>query len=234
MVNKPRWGWVEVILAYAATMLVVTIYGWYVAPYLTAYFQTGPVGNFFLAFLLQFLCLVGFTYLLAAGLSRGSWRDLGVRWVSSSSFFRYGLVGGVGLTILILFLSIPIQYLQPQLEPQYFETMLRSTKDLSSIILILIVGTVLGPFSEELFYRGMLYPVCRRYLGPLWGAILAGTIFGVAHWDLWRTIPLAIGGIALCYFYEKTGSILVTTLAHGVWNGIMSLMLFSTLLTACL
>ncbi|HHW60854.1 MAG TPA: CPBP family intramembrane metalloprotease [Syntrophomonadaceae bacterium] len=234
MVNKPRWGWVEVILAYAATMLVVTIYGWYVAPYLTAYFQTGPVGNFFLAFLLQFLCLVGFTYLLAAGLSRGSWHDLGVKWVSASSFFRYGLAGGLGLTILILILSIPIQYFQPQLEPQYFETMLRSTQDLASIVLILIIGTVLGPFSEELFYRGMLYPVCRRYLGPVGGAILAGAIFGVAHWDLWRTIPLAIGGMTLCYFYEKTGSILVTTLAHGVWNGIMSLMLFSTLLATCL
>jgi membrane protease YdiL (CAAX protease family) len=35
-----------------------------------------------------------------------------------------------------------------------------------------------------------------------------------------------VGGIFLCYVYEKTGSILVSTLTHGMWNGILALLIY--------
>lgn len=237
MVDEPRWGWVDLILVYIASMLISLLYGWYIAPSLAQYLPGGEQGKilqFLLAFLMQFFCMVGFAYLFAVRLPRGSWSDLGLKPASWSVVLRYGIWGGLGITVLILLLSIPIQYLQPQLEPQYFESVLRSAENLPSILPILLVGTVLGPFSEELFYRGMIYPVLRHYTGPVWGAILAGLVFGLAHWDLWRTIPLAIGGAVLCYIYEKSGSIWVTTLAHGIWNGCMSIMVFSVLMSSSL
>jgi membrane protease YdiL (CAAX protease family) len=95
--------------------------------------------------------------------------------------------------------------------------------------MVLVVGAVLAPVSEELFYRGMIYPLFRKHLGPMWGSIISGIIFGLAHLDLWRAIPLALGGIVLCYIYEKSGSILVSILAHGVWNGVMSILIYLSL-----
>jgi membrane protease YdiL (CAAX protease family) len=132
--------------------------------------------------------------------------------------------GGILLITIVFVLSIPIAYLNPELEPQMYEEILRSLTDKNAIIWLMVIGVVLAPLSEEMFYRGMIYPVFRRYLSPLWAMAVSGTIFGLAHFDLWRSIPLAIGGIGLCYIYEKTGSILVTTVAHGVWNLIMTLM----------
>jgi len=59
--------------------------------------------------------------------------------------------------------------------------------------------------------------------------ILAGLLFGLAHFDLGRIIPLSVGGAILCYIYERTGSILTSALAHGIWNGVMALVVFLSL-----
>ncbi|MEN6350769.1 MAG: CPBP family intramembrane glutamic endopeptidase, partial [Syntrophomonas sp.] len=139
---------------------------------------------------------------------------------------KYGLLGGTLLLILVMLLGIPIEHWQPELRPQLFEQMLRSVHGLSGFTAMFVIGAVLAPVSEELYYRGMVYPVFRRYLGPLGGAIGAGLMFGMVHWDLWRTLPLAVGGALLCYIYEKTGSIFVSMLAHGTWNGIMSIIVY--------
>jgi len=105
---------------------------------------------------------------------------------------------------------------------------MRSATRLPDIAALVLAGTVLAPVSEELFYRGMIYPVLRQHLGPAWGAVLAGLIFGLAHWDPWRALPLAVGGAVLCYMYEKSGSVLVPMVAHGLWNGAMfAIILFS-------
>jgi len=114
-----------------------------------------------------------------------------------------------------------LKYFQPDLDMQDIEQIMRSATHLPDIIALVFAGTVLAPVSEELFYRGMIYPVFRKHLGPAWGAILAGVIFGLAHFDLWRGLPLAVGGAILCYMYEKSGSILVPMVAHGLWNGTM-------------
>jgi hypothetical protein len=189
----------------------------------------GEMGKFLTGFLVQFLATIGFVYFFAVFLPRGRWKDLGIRKARPGSYFRYGVIGGILLIIMVLVLGYVLKYFQPDLEPQYFEQMLRSATRIPNFIVILVVGAILAPLSEELFYRGMLYPVFRKHLGPVWGAILAGLVFGLAHWDLWRTIPLALGGIGLCYIYEKSGSIWVSVLAHGVWNGVMSILIFLSL-----
>jgi hypothetical protein len=39
-------------------------------------------------------------------------------------------------------------------------------------------------------------------------------------------IPLAFGGIWLNWLYEKSGSIYTSIIAHSVWNGIMTILIF--------
>lgn len=129
--------------------------------------------------------------------------------------------------VIIMGLGLIMNYFNPEIKPQPFEEMLREASSISFIFL-LVIGAVLAPISEELYYRGMVYPVFRFYMGPLGGAIVAGLIFGLVHWDLWRAIPLAAGGAILCYIYEKSGSILVSAVAHGTWNGIMALIVCLT------
>lgn len=231
LLEKPRWGFIEIILVYLGIMIsgiAVAMFG-SKFPVLASGFGMGEAGFFLFAFLIQFLTTIGLVYFFAIVLPGGSWADLGIRNAGWRKTLSYGILGGLFLMILVILLGILIQQFQPELPPQYYEQMLRSADKLTVVLLIILAGAVLAPLSEELFYRGMVYPVFRSKLGPCWGAILAGLVFGMVHWDLWRAIPLAVGGAILCYIYEKTNSTLVTTIAHGVWNGVMSLIVYLSL-----
>ena len=178
---------------------------------------------------LQFLVTVGLVLLLVGVARQTDWRELGLKPLSARKMLRYGIVGGLALLAVIFVLSLPLEILNPDIEPQVYEEILRSAHGVSQLLLLLLMGAVLAPISEELFFRGMIYPLTRYSLGPFWGAIGAGIIFGLAHWDAWRAIPLAIGGAILCYLYEKSGSIWATVTAHGMWNGIMTLLVYFSL-----
>jgi len=182
--------------------------------------------NFVVAFMFQFSVTILLVWLFTVVINRARWRDLGLRVNSARDFLTYGLFGGLGILALVMIISALIYQLQPGIKPQDFEQMLKTVNSTRGFLTMLLLGAVLAPLYEELLFRGMLYPAVRRYLGPTGGAIVAGLIFGLAHWDLWRTIPLVIGGTLFCYIYEKTGSILVTALAHGTWNGIMALIIY--------
>lgn len=219
-VMNPRWGIFDLILVYVLIVVLTLL----LSPILLG--NLDDLSFFILGALLQILITVLVLGLIVVFKNKASFSDLGVRTASSRDYMYYGLLGGVFLMILMILLGIPISRIHSDVQPQLYEEMLRSAGGMQNFVKLFILGAILAPFSEELLYRGMLYPVFRRYLGPTWGIMGAGLIFGLAHWDLWRTIPLAVGGALLCYIYEKTGSILVTTLAHGVWNGLMSLLVY--------
>lgn len=231
MAEKPHWGFVDIFLVFLGIYCSrYIVYGiTLIFPGVKAGFGLGENGYFLFAYLIQFLMTIGLVYLFAVVFSRGSWSELGVKMTGWRNFLKYGVLGGIFLIIVITLLGFVIKQFQPDLPPQYYEEVLRSAGNLAVVLMIIFAGAVLAPLSEELFYRGMVYPVFRGQLGPVWGAILAGLVFGAVHGDVWRAIPLAVGGAILCYFYEKTDSILVPALAHGLWNGLMSLVVYLSL-----
>jgi len=184
--------------------------------------------TFIVAFIFQTAATVLLVWLTTVVINGVTWGDLGVRCSSGKNFVVYGLLAGIALLVLVALMSIILARLQPNIQPQDFERILRSVHTAKGFVLMLLMGCVLAPLAEELLFRGMLYPAVRHYLGPAGGAVVAGLVFGLVHWDIWRAIPLAIGGIVLCYIYEKTGSILVSAVAHGAWNGIMALIIYFT------
>jgi len=228
LTDRPRWGWMEIILVYVC----ITVIGYLVSFFyqqledLTAGLGMGEAGYFLVVFLLQFIATLGLVWFFAMVTTGAGWSDLGVKATNLKNLLQYGLLGGIILIVTVVLLGLVLKQFAPDVPPQDFEQILRSVHDLKTFLPLLVAGAVLAPFSEELYYRGMIYPVFRRHLGPVWGAILAGLLFGLVHFDLWRTIPLAIGGAGLCYIYEKTQSIWVSTLAHGVWNGFMSMVVY--------
>lgn len=236
MSEKPRWGLIEIVLVYTGIFfsgIIASLLGSQF-PVLRAGFGMGDIGFFLFAFLIQFVMTIALVYLFVIVLAEGSWSDLGIKNTAWFNYFKYGVQGGLILILVVIVLGIVIKQFQPELPPQYYEEMLRSAGNLTVALLVILVGAVLAPFSEELFYRGMVYPVFRGKLGPGWGAVVAGLVFGLVHLDLWRALPLAVGGVILCYIYEKTDSILVSAVAHGVWNGTMSIIVFWSLASGVL
>lgn len=228
--ETPSWGWLDLAAVYLGLILLGMLFKTYGEQLLSILAVIGqpdtPLNRFILSYFIQFVVTIGLVFIFSRGLHGASFREMGFRLVSGRSMLRYGVRGGLLVVVVIMLLSYPVQILQPDLAPQTYAEMLTAARGTGKLIVIMIMGIIMAPLSEEILYRGMLYPVARKTLGPLGGAVLAGLLFGVAHWDLWRTIPLAAGGIILCLIYEKNRSVYVTTLAHGVWNGVMTLILY--------
>ena len=86
----------------------------------------------------------------------------------------------------------------------------------------ILVGLV-APLVEEFFFRGFLFGVLREKLGVAWGALLAGSVFGLIHvagTPLRSLGILVVLGVGLCILYAKTGSILPGIGLHSLHNSI--------------
>lgn len=220
--NRSRWGVLEIILVYVGAFLITNLVGQYSMH--SWWFDGKPLLQFYLVAGVQFVATTALVVAFTVGTKQASWKELGIKKVSWRDLLVYGFGAGIFLLVLMMVLSLPLSKLHPDIAPQLYETMLRNAGQASSFVLLFFMGAVLAPVSEEMFYRAMIYPYLRGVVGRGWGIALAGLIFGLAHWDPWRAVPLAVGGALLCYVYDKTGSIWVPMAAHGVWNGVMALL----------
>jgi membrane protease YdiL (CAAX protease family) len=81
---------------------------------------------------------------------------------------------------------------------------------------------VVAPLCEEIFFRGYLFTTFARKLGPVWGALLAGGLFGAIHAPnpILSLVALGVLGVCLCALYWRTGSIIPGMALHALNNSI--------------
>ena len=86
------------------------------------------------------------------------------------------------------------------------------------IVLFYLVGGMIGPVAEEIFFRGIIYGFFRRW-GVLAALILSSAIFVLAHLAT-TGIPVTqiVGGIIFAIAYEKEGSLMVPITIHALGN----------------
>ena len=82
--------------------------------------------------------------------------------------------------------------------------------------------------SEELLFRGVLLTAAVRTLGPLRGVLFGSLLFALMHIG-WHSV-LDVGyvflvGVFLAAVVHRTGSILGTSLAHGLGNILLFIIL---------
>jgi len=93
----------------------------------------------------------------------------------------------------------------------------------SQALQILCVGIV-GPFAEEVLFRGLILGGLSRTCNK-WLAIIASAIvFGVVHGHPIGIIYATCLGLLLGWIYLKTGSLISVTLFHIVYNLLSVLM----------
>ena len=96
------------------------------------------------------------------------------------------------------------------------------------IFIFFLVGGVIGPIGEEIFFRGIIFGFFRRW--GVYAAILISTaLFVMPHFD-GHHLPLTqiVGGIVFAIAYEKEKSLMVPITIHCLGNmAIFSLAFFS-------
>ena len=165
----------------------------------------------------------------AAGSFRGGLkRGLGLsgrRWLWDG---LRALLGYLAVLPPCLGLFLLMSHLVP-LEHQHEHTMLEHLRTQSAPwkAVIVLSAVVLAPLAEEVFFRGLVQSMLRRYLRQPWVAILiASAAFTAIHYPYVHTMPtLFVLAIALGYNYERTGRLLAPILIHAMFNAVNILVL---------
>jgi len=119
----------------------------------------------------------------------------------------FGIITFVAFIILFLLDINPFALIHTRLPEKFGE-----------IILFFLVGGMIGPVAEEIFFRGIIYGFFRRW-GVLAALILSSGMFVLAHLAS-AGIPATqiVGGIIFAIAYEKEGSLMVPISIHALGN----------------
>jgi membrane protease YdiL (CAAX protease family) len=86
--------------------------------------------------------------------------------------------------------------------------------------LTFIVVVLVGPFAEEVFFRGFLFAGLLRRFGLPAAVLLSSLVFGAAHLDIAVIGPAFVSGSAFALVYWRTGALWPVILAHTAQNAI--------------
>lgn len=160
--------------------------------------------------LLQILLIVLIVLFWGSGLSSvGLARSSLVPAIKRGLIWSIGFGGVAGLVLVVLF-SAGINVLtaiQARLPTQH-----------TDVILYFLVGAVVAPVAEELFFRGLLYGFFKRW-GVVTAVILSTMLFVLPH-AIHQRIPITqvVGGIIFAVAYEVEGSLMVPIIIHVLGN----------------
>ena len=81
------------------------------------------------------------------------------------------------------------------------------TQDPLTFVLLCLTAVVVAPLTEEVIFRGYVYPVAKRFAGR-WAAVLfSSLIFAMVHHSAVALLPLFFLAVLLALSFEWTGSI---------------------------
>lgn len=100
-------------------------------------------------------------------------------------------------------------------------------------IAVLIPVAIVGPFIEEVIFRGILYGSIRGITGVWRGIVLSALIFSSLHFvngagglaELLQTFVITFtGGVIFAWIYEKSGDVLGPYIVHFLGNAALFLL----------
>jgi membrane protease YdiL (CAAX protease family) len=104
------------------------------------------------------------------------------------------------------------------LVPKVWEdTAVRATPRVA--FLLMAVGVLLAPFTEEIFFRGFLYNAVRCRYAPIIAASLQAFLFAVVHsYELMPSVSIFLTGLLLVGIYEWRKTLFAPIFVHGMYN----------------
>lgn len=100
---------------------------------------------------------------------------------------------------------------------------LGADKSTAALVAAAVFVCVIAPIAEELYFRGFLFTVLRRWRGPWVAAVIVGVLFGLAHTGSASPqylVPLALLGFVLCLVRWRTGSLYPCIALHSLNNSL--------------
>ena len=164
------------------------------------------------------LVIVQLTYLLPVVIIF-AWRGINWKSIGFGRFQWSTLSVGCGLLIgsyvIILVHNIILTTLGVETQGDEISNLFEL---LDSPVWFFLVGAVLAPLVEEIFFRGFLFQGLRAKYGWVSGMLISSAIFAIAHLDPASLIPTFILGSLLAYLYHRSNSVWPGVILHMAVN----------------
>jgi len=98
-------------------------------------------------------------------------------------------------------------------------------KDPALLIALFVAAVIVAPIVEEIFFRGYLYTVAKRFSDRFFAAIISSLIFALMHGNMIALLPLFFLALILAGLFELTGSLWAPIALHMLFNGISTAVL---------
>lgn len=134
----------------------------------------------------------------------------------------------VGFGVLVLIAVQVLGHFLPMPKEVPFDKFFQNTRD---AYLTSIFAISFGPFMEELFFRGFLYPVLARRIGMIASIVITGTLFGLMHVVqlsfAWGPVLLLIFvGIVFTIVRAISKSVGASLIVHVAYNSALTAISF--------
>ncbi|HXE11925.1 MAG TPA: type II CAAX endopeptidase family protein [Bryobacteraceae bacterium] len=174
--EKPFWGYLDLLiffgLAVGALFLIIFALGGLVR-FVPSLRDIAQLIALPLQLVLYILLFVALWMIIRVKYDRPIWRSLG--WTASRIPLWQALIGGGVLSIVVGLLGAAMR--TPQIKSP-FDRFLHSPLWIAMFGLFAIL---LGPFFEELVFRGFIQPLLARDLGNAAGILITAAVFGLLH-----------------------------------------------------
>lgn len=86
-------------------------------------------------------------------------------------------------------------------------------------------AVLLAPVTEEVLFRGILYPAIKQFGYPRLALWITSLLFAAVHMNMVTFVPLAALALVLTALYEWTDNLLAPVMAHVLFNALNFAML---------
>lgn len=214
----PAWGWEDVALLVGA---VLPAFG--LGLLLMRALRRLAPGLFGLAAvntltfqLFVYIFLVGALFLLISGkYGQPFWTALG--WTMAFRGAILSVVAGPVLAVGVSVLGVMMR------APEVGDPIRGMITGRVSLAVVVVFGVIVAPFVEELFFRGFLFPLVARSIGPWLGMVATAVLFALPHgaqneWAWQQLTLIALAGVAFGFARYRTGATSASFLMHASFN----------------
>lgn len=130
----------------------------------------------------------------------------------------WGVLAGIGVCLAhrLIFLFFPQigLNLMSQVSEEYILDMNRY--QYSPMIFMYII--LLAPITEEIFNRGIIFPVAQKRHGNVYAVMISAFLFALGHYNLPQFITALCLGLLIGYFVVSTGNVYIGIVLHMANN----------------
>ncbi len=196
--------------------------GYYISPMLIFSGMSSYIGQAMLfPVAMLFAQIVALIMLSPAGIA-ARFRPVG------SFKLQVGLaISGLTTTLPVHVIAMLISYAILHKPPQDNSlTVYLSSSGITSVLTAIAI-VLIGPFIEELAFRGVLLDSLQEKMSFWPAAMISSMAFSALHLDFaFRFIPMFFFGMVMCYLRRRSGSLVSPLIAHVINNGIVTALFF--------